>query len=122
MDNLGYINGGKVTVKIGGNAVGGIVSAVIRRKNDLIKIKEFLTDKPVYSLSVPSYLIELKSRTDIASLLEEKSLFGIAFESEGKCIEYSDCTLESADGSVLPDKPPEYRVIINAKNRSVEDV
>ena len=41
--NNGFVNGSKVVVKINGNAVGGVLSAVCKRENNLIKIEEFLT-------------------------------------------------------------------------------
>lgn len=122
MNDFGYINGSKVTVKLNGTAVGGIISAVIKRKNNLINIGEFLTDKPVYSQTMPSYSIELRSRTDIASLLDGSDFFSLTFEDEEKTVEYTDCSLDSSDESVVPGKPSEYRAVISAKDRSVADV
>lgn len=122
MNSLGYINGSNVTVKINGSAVGGIISAVCKSKGNLIKIEEFLTDKPVYSQSNPSYLIELKSVTGLSSASKAEEPFSIAFEGGGMRVEYTGCTAVSADERILPDKPAEYSVVINAENRSVEYV
>ena len=49
MSKLKFVHGDGVSVKINGRAVGGILSAECGVKNNLMKIQEFLTAKPVYS-------------------------------------------------------------------------
>lgn len=122
MNNRGFVNGSKVTVKINGSAVGGVLSAVCKTKNNLIKIEEFLTDKPVYSVQSPSYVIEIKSRVDLSEVLSAQNNFCLTIEDSEKITEYTGCSLENTEQKILPNKLTEYTAVINAADRSVEDV
>ena len=119
--NNGFVNGSKVVVKINGSAVGGVLSAVCKRANNLIKIEEFLTEKPVYSVQSPLYTIELKSRFDLSELLNGQDFFSLTIEDGEKITEYSGCSVESAGQHILPNKLTEYTAVICAADRSVED-
>ena len=120
--NNGFVNGSKVVVKINGSPLGGVLSAVCKRKNNLIKIEEFLTDKPVYSAENPSFVIELKTRFDISDALGGNALQSVGLEGGGKSVEYTGCAVKSVTADLLPDKKTVYSVVINAANRSVENV
>ena len=122
MIDQSFIRGSGVTVKLNGSAVGGVLSAVCKRKNNLIKIEEFLTDKPVYSAENPSFVIELKTRFDISDALGGNALQSVGFEGGGKSVEYTGCAVESVTADLLPDKKTVYSVVINAADRSVENV
>lgn len=122
MNSHGCINGRNVSVKINGITVGGILSADCKKEKNLFKIEEFLTSKPVYSAESPVYKIELKSRVDISEFLNGESLENVEFIGEGRKIKYTVCSLESAETVALPDKKTEYRVVISASDRSVENV
>ena len=119
--NNGFVNGSKVVVKINGNAVGGVLSAVCKRANNLIKIEEFLTEKPVYSVQSPLYTIELRSRFDLSGLINGQDFFSLTIDDGEKTTEYSGCSVESAGQQILPNKLTEYTAVISAADRSVED-
>ena len=122
MNNRGFVNGSKVVVKINGSAVGGVLSAVCKTKNNLIKIEEFLTEKPVYSVPSPTYIIEIKSRVDLTAILCGQNDFTLTIEDGEKRTEYTDCSVENTQQKILPNKLTEYTAVINAADRSVEDV
>lgn len=122
MNSHGFINGSSVTVKINGITAGGVLSAVCKREKNLFKIEEFLTAKPVYSAESPVYTLELKSRIDIAELLGGEPIEKVEFIGNEKKVKYTGCSLESAEAVTLPDKKTEYRAVISAADRSVEDV
>ena len=119
--NNGFVNGSKVVVKINGSPLGGVLSAVCKRNNNLIKIEEFLTDKPVYSVQSPSYKIELKSRADVFEILNGQTVFSLSIEDGEKKTEYTNCSVESTGQQMLPNKLTEYTAVITAADRSVED-
>ncbi len=119
--NNGFVNGSKVVVKINGSAVGGVLSAVCKRTNNLMKIEEFLTCKPVYSVQSPLYTIELKSRFDLSGLLNGQDFFSLTIGDGEKTTEYSGCSVESVGQQILPNSLTEYTAVINAADRSVED-
>ena len=121
MIDQNFIRGSGVTVKLNGSAVGGVLSAVCKRKNNLIKIEEFLTDKPVYSVQSPSYKIELKSRADVFEILNGQTVFSLSIEDGEKKTEYTNCSVESTGQQMLPNKLTEYTAVITAADRSVED-
>ena len=121
MNSHGFVNGSSVTVKINGITAGGILSAVCKKEKNLFKIEEFLTSKPVYSAESPVYTLELKSRVDISELLDGEPLEMVEFTGGGRKVKYTVCSLESVETVTLPDKRTEYRAVISAADRSVEN-
>lgn len=121
MGDLRYLRGGEVTVKINGKAVGGVISAFCKTENNLIKIEEFLTDKPVCSVTNPVYIIELKTHIDPDTLFGGDPLESVAFESLNKTVEYTDCAVKQTTSSITAKGITEYGVVIGAGNRSVEN-
>lgn len=121
MNSHGFVNGSSVTVKINGITAGGILSAVCKMEKNLFKIEEFLTSKPVYSAESPVYTLELKSRVDISELLDGEPLEMVEFTGGGRKEKFTVCSLESVETVTQPDKRTEYRAVISAADRSVED-
>ena len=121
MSKSGFVYGKGVTVKINGRAAGGILSAECIVKNNLIKIQEFLTAKPVYSEESPEYTLKIKSRYDLSDLPGGERLSSISFEYRGRKITYSGCAVESTSARMLPGRLTEYSAVISAGDRSVED-
>lgn len=122
MSKSEFVYGKGVTVKINGRTVGGILSAECALKNNLIKIQEFLTVKPVYSEKSPEYTLKVKSRYDLGDLPGGESLNSVSFEYRGRVITYLGCAVESVSARMLPDRLTEYSAVISASDRRVEDV
>ena len=116
-----FVYGSGVTVKINGRAVGGILSAECGVKNNLIKIQEFLTAKPVYCEESPEYTLKIKSRYDLSDLPDGERLSSVSFEYGGRKITYSGCAVESVSARMLPGSLSEYSAVLSASDRSVED-
>ena len=121
MSKPGFVYGSGVTVKINGRAVGGILSAECSVKNNLIRIQEFLTAKPVYSEESPEYTLKIKSRYDLSDLPDGERLSSVSFEYGGRKITYSGCAVESVSARMLPGSLSEYSAVLSASDRSVED-
>lgn len=121
MSKPGFVYGKGVTVKINGRAAGGILSAECIVKNNLIKIQEFLTAKPVYSEESPEYTLKIKSRYDLSDLPGGERLSTVSFEYGTRKITYRDCAVDSVSARMLPGRLTEYSAVISAGDRSVED-
>lgn len=119
MNESGFIRGEEVTVKINGSALGGVLSAVCKTENNLIKIEEFLTDKPVYSVAEPSYTITLKTRRSPYEIVGQ-AVESVEFSVGGKTVAYTSCAVKDVYSQVLPKGILEYGVVIGADRRSVE--
>ena len=121
MDDFGFLRGNEITVKINGNEVGGVISAVCKTENNLIRIKEFLTDKPVFSVEAPKYTIELKTRRSPDEILGGQAVSSVELAGGGKTVEYTSCSVAKTNAAVLPENIVEYSVVISADRRSVEN-
>ena len=122
MSKLKFVHGDGVSVKINGRAVGGILSAECGAKNNLMKIQEFLTVKPVYFEESPEYTLVIKSRYDLSDLPNGEQLSSVSFEYGGRKITYSGCAVGSTSARMLPGKLTEYSAVLSASDRSVEYV
>lgn len=119
MDEFGFIRGNEVTIAVNGSALGGVFSAVCKTENNLIKIEEFLTDKPVYSVAVPSYTITLKTRRSPDEIIGQ-AIDSVELSGGGKTVSYTSCAVKDVYSRVLPKGILEYGVVIAADKRSVE--
>lgn len=112
--------GTKAVIRLDGEVLGGVLSAVRIAENKGEGIYEYLSATPVAVIKNTEYKIELtaEGKADNAFLQGD---FELSIEDGGSLVRYIGCNTKRLEGCLTPNQRVGYKAVIVAKERIEDD-